>query len=426
MLALRPVRGRVACVAALVVASAALLALAACSVGSRATATPPGTVATATPAASATPASTAIASPTAAAPPAGATPAARPTPAIRFQGERRTGVAPIDRVIDDVLTSNLQALAAFTAPHPVACGGEAQVGAPTVACPPGTTAGDTVAAFTTAGCTVSLVSADAAAGAISQTLSRLERIHLYAVVQRHPLPGDDWGGAPYLVVFGYVDGEARAFAVADDGITGVRQGCPGADSLTDMLGSDAQYLLPPPDQGPPLVDVRGLSAPRGTESGDATVDAAIRAVLTTDAQGLAALMQTQRVACLEGGGGPGRLPPCPTGTASGTLIPVFPVSACEGGWATDLLAEATTIVGHGLRLHSVVRLSSPDAYDVVFTRPVATPGLSGVDEEVLTLEANHVVRFALGCGPAPSPLRVLSYPADRSPVMILRGPAFPD
>jgi len=154
-------------------------------------------------------------------------------------------------------------------------------------------------------------------------------------------------------------------------------------------------------------------------SGIAEINAIIAEVSAGDAGALEARFQLQDVACTDAPG-PGLPPPCRTAGPPGTLVPVFPVVACEDGWT----AEVAPLVGHLLDvapvLHSVVRLSddTAGAYEVVYVAPfVREPG--SVEVLRLTVEGAAILTFDEGCGPLTPPVE-LELPDGTE--VILEGP----
>ncbi len=101
------------------------------------------------------------------------------------------------------------------------------------------------------------------------------------------------------------------------------------------------------------------SVPTGTETGIASIDNVIRAVLSGDEAGLTSLFRFTETACTNflGMGGP---PTClnqPGKPSEGTLVKAFPVSSCEAEWRTDLAPVADSLLTRQPQLYGVVQLN---------------------------------------------------------------------
>jgi hypothetical protein len=96
-------------------------------------------------------------------------------------------------------------------------------------------------------------------------------------------------------------------------------------------------------------------------SGIAAVDAVLVEVESGDAGGLLTRLRFSDVACAENPLGIGAPPKCPPGTPGGTLVSVFPLARCEGGFAELSEVEDGVRRTFALRpqLYAVHRLARP-------------------------------------------------------------------
>ena len=134
----------------------------------------------------------------------------------------------------------------------------------------------------------------------------------------------------------------------------------------------------------------------------------IAEVAAADSAALLARFHFMDAACTDQPG-PGLPPPCRTAGPPGTPVSVFPVGACEDGWADDATPLVRHLLDAGPTLHSVVAYGDPATYDVIFVAPFARdPGL--VEVLRLTVEGDVIVRFDEGCGPLPPPVTDLEQP----------------
>jgi len=135
----------------------------------------------------------------------------------------------------------------------------------------------------------------------------------------------------------------------------------------------------PPADATPTQESTPTAAPTAQRppppsTGIALVDAAAKAVVAGDIDGLMNLFAPEIVPCFnkseEGFAGPG----CEPEEAQGTLVPTVWRSACSGDRvrpsSPKLRTELTRILAMGLELEAVVRTPSPDRYIAVFSLPV--------------------------------------------------------
>lgn len=131
------------------------------------------------------------------------------------------------------------------------------------------------------------------------------------------------------------------------------------------------------------------------------VDAVIAAVLNTDLDRLAGLVQLRSVPCgpQSGAGSP---PNCPAGQPTGTPVQVFPVATCEGEWRAEAAVRASLQpLLSAPQLYAVYGMPSqfqqlmPDGqYVAVFSR--TAPGQGRVGAGVV-IAGGHIVGVWYGC-----------------------------
>lgn len=131
-----------------------------------------------------------------------------------------------------------------------------------------------------------------------------------------------------------------------------------------------------------------------------TVLEVVRSIEQSDRSRIAALLETQRVACEREGTGP--VLPCDAGQSRGTIYSAVPVATCDGGWRRDVGEVARQIVAGASAPFAVAQLGvRPDwwttlipygNYLVVFSPTNQVQGGTG-----LYLSEASIVRVQIGC-----------------------------
>jgi hypothetical protein len=139
----------------------------------------------------------------------------------------------------------------------------------------------------------------------------------------------------------------------------------------------------------------------GESTGVPAVDAVIDAVLSGDTAEVTPLVALQSLPCGPQEG-PGSPPPCPSGTADGTVVEVLPVATCEGEWRPESAVAASfePLVSNAPELYAVYGMPQqfqglmPDGqYVAVFSYDSGSQRLgSGV-----VIGAQQVVGIWFGC-----------------------------
>jgi hypothetical protein len=174
------------------------------------------------------------------------------------------------------------------------------------------------------------------------------------------------------------------------------------------------------------------TAPQGTQTGDAGIDAVLGAILAKDEATLSRLFAPFAVPCTttQGLGGPPKCEYVPGKPPEGTLVTVLATGGCEGGWAFDMQELASDVVGLAPELFAVIQAGA--------TKPLYDePGYPIVDHMIVaefrpnpgqrfairfSLARGRIVAMNSGCGQQPENLN-LNRDLEAYEV-ILRGPAY--
>ena len=178
------------------------------------------------------------------------------------------------------------------------------------------------------------------------------------------------------------------------------------------LTVSADVLAPQSGSDDPIAYQSGVPEglyPHDKRTGVAAIDAVIQAVVTQDADALAALIAFSPSACTTetGLGGPAK---CTDGEAEGTVVQALPIGRCGAGSMeradSDLGPLFENFVGSGVWLSSAWNVGSEDGFPTMEEAGVAgqyrvmfAASTSDTFRRVATLDASgNVVGLSFGCG----------------------------
>jgi hypothetical protein len=170
---------------------------------------------------------------------------------------------------------------------------------------------------------------------------------------------------------------------------------------TSAAASPTPAVTTAPTQVAGTPDV-GSPTPSSRPSGIADVDAAIDAVLSGDAAGLARLVEYRPVACVVNPQGLGAPPNCIGDETNGTPVDVLAVAQCEGGY-TRPPADLQPFITGGEQLYAVYDdgdsfLGGP--YVAVFSYP-APAQQTGHWARALFMDDTGITGVHYGCAQTP-------------------------
>lgn len=189
-----------------------------------------------------------------------------------------------------------------------------------------------------------------------------------------------------------------AVACGDDG-----DDAPGA---TATVARPAVSPTAPGNPTPASTPTAEATAGAG-ETGIASVDAALAALVEQDAAALGAQARFQQLACETEPMGIGGPPICEAGEADGTVVSVFPVAQCEGGFIREgaLAGAFTSLTKYPVDVYGVYRTPPqyfPEgAYTIVIDSP--DPERPGSAREIV-LDDVGITGINYGCAESPEVL----------------------
>ncbi len=194
-------------------------------------------------------------------------------------------------------------------------------------------------------------------------------------------------------------------------------------------GADVQWRVypasstPAPSPSPTSGATRpgADTAPQGTQSGDPDIDRIITAVLAGDVDTLVASVELTETACsrLLGVGVPPNCEGAPGSPPDGSLVKVFPMSACEGEWTYDVGDAMERLLSNQPQLFAVIRVDTPIPVQGI-------PGFPLQDHLILlesTLPSPPRAGIVLGVGKGH--ILTITTPCHRDPPEALLGPSGP-
>jgi len=318
-----------------------------------------------------------------------------PPPVALHANPPATGRAALDAIVAEALAGNAGALTRRLRASDVACSaGEA----PPFAAPPcdgGRAEGELVSSVAVAECGhVRLADLDAARGELASLLEG-PAFALHAIAA---LPAGYAAAGDMLVL---LSRETRRYnwaslglVVDGDAITGLLQSC--GDGRPE-------WLYPPTVLVGPFADASSGYGP--TWSGIPVVDRAIVAISNSDRARLLESFDPVLIGCVAEAIGVGSPPLCLDDEAPGTLVPVIPVTGCEGGYLreAEFGALADTLARMAPRLYAVTapprgfaefwRLA--DYTLLIFDAEAAAPSAA---YPTIAISGSGIAGFSSGCG----------------------------
>ena len=323
-----------------------------------------------------------------------------PRPAAPLHpADARTGIPAVDAVITVVLTTDTATLASLVQIRDAnfdisACGGDRGPA-------------DELVAY------IDALFDPAHQGYGPQPVTDLTSLHLYAVYQNEPFPGD------YVLHFAYSPGSiGRSLGVSEGGaITRIGYGCGGPVTTGGPANPPAQLS---PYAPPPLTPPIGITAPPPT--GVPAVDAVFAAVQQGDDATLIAMVETTEGKCASDAD-PGYNTPCSNlGLDPGETYEGIPAGACDvslipAARIPELVDELIDPAEHFTTPYGAY-LARDEIYlgrtaVVLFANPQQDAPLASIG---VVLVDSRIVRVTGSCGdPLPLPTEVgywLHHPSD--------------